>query len=99
MIYIARAFARKYPATKKRPFPQTVVLLVVAGDVEGLTAEALHDCKVVDMTDMGAGLTVFVTDKEVQEHLAGWETADILTDGMSGPLRDAPTGGETDAPK
>ncbi len=85
--HVARAFVRKYPATKERPFPQTVVLLVVAGDVEGLTDEALHDCKVIDLAFMGAAITLDVTDREVQERLLGWEAADILSDGMSGPLR------------
>jgi hypothetical protein len=85
--HVARAFVRKYPATKKRPFPQTVVLLIVAGDVEGLTDEALHDCKVIDLAFMGAAITLDVIDREVQERLLGWETGDILSDGMSGPLR------------
>ena len=85
--HIARAFVRKYPPTKERPFPQTVVLLIVAGDVEGFTDEALHDCKIVDLASMGAAITLDVTDREVQEGLLGWEASDILSDGMSGPLR------------
>ena len=86
MIHLARAFVRKYPASKKykRPFTQTVVYLIVAGDVEGLTDEALHDCHV---DDIDGTLVLTVRDREVQEHLLGWQAEDILREGMSGPLR------------
>ena len=86
MPYIARAFVRKYPSSKKykRPFTQTVVYLIIAGDVEGLTDEALHDCYV---EDYDGTLILNTTDREVQKHMLGWRAEDILTEGMSGPLR------------
>ncbi len=92
MCELARAFVRKYPATKDRPFPQTLVVLIVAGDVESLADEELHNCTVIDS---GGALTVSVNDHAKQDRLWGWEISDIIESGMSGPLRAAPQG-ETD---
>ncbi len=97
MIYVARAFARKFPAkNRKQPFPQTLVALVIAGDLPGFTGEALHNLRVVDMGD--GTITLLVEDSEVQPRLEGWEISDIIEAGMSGPLRGHPGAGtgETD---
>ena len=85
MIYIARAFARKWPADDLKPLPQTLIMLVVAGDVPSLTDEALHNCRIADAGD--GILTLHVDDSEVQTYMHNWDHQDVIERGMSGPLR------------
>ncbi len=78
MIYPARLFVRKRMGglhAKKTGEYKTVMLMVVAGELESLTDEALHDCTILETE---GALTISIDAAEVTGEFRGLKADQVL---------------------